>query len=198
MSSHQPLDSYYKINFPYNGFGQFDLVKYEVPLDNNCFFHSLMLSFDRNYRTMSDPTTRFNLVMAIRKYIAEQLPTYYDRLSRGQLAEYASNVPGYRIDQLKNKIQNRECVGLEVMELTSIILDINIIILDIGKKDVYMTGDYELLHKRGNSYVILLYDENRVHYELVGLKTPNGVVTYFNEGHTLIKHINQRIKSLKP
>lgn len=193
MSSHPPVDSPYRLNFPYYGFDQFNLVKFEVPLDNNCFFHSIMLSVDKNYRLSTNPVTRYNLVMAIRGYIAAQLPSMYHQLSRGHLASYADGVEEYQLETLQQTIRNRECVGLEVMELTSIILDINIVILDSKTLDVYATGDYELLHRKGSSYVIVLYDEDRVHYELVGLNTPGGIITYFNEVHPLIKHIKRRI-----
>lgn len=193
MSQCPPADPYHKVNFPYHGFNQFNLVKYRVPGDNNCFFHSLMLAFDRNYRTANDAQTRFNIVMAIRRYIANQLPSMYHKLSRGHLESYAANVEEYQLDRLKQRIQNRECVGLEAIELTSILLDINIVILDINTLDVYRTGDYELLHRKGNHYVVLLYDEERVHYELCGLSTDKGIITYFNENNPLIKHIRGRL-----
>jgi hypothetical protein len=193
MSGYPPADPYYKVNFPYYGFDQFKLVKYPVPLDNNCFFHALMLAFDRNYRTETNPANRFNSVMAIRLYIANQLPSMYSKLSRGHLESYAEGVEEYKLANLYQIIKGRECVGLEAIELSSIILNINIAILDAKTLDVYRTGDYELLHRAGNSYVVLLYDQKRAHYELIGMQTDKGVVTYFNEGHTLIKHIKSRL-----
>ena len=195
MSQCQPADPYYSFSFPHHNFDQFDLVRYPVAADMNCFFNSLMLSFDRNYRMETDKTIRYNSVMAIRRYISDQLPTLYHKLSRGELAEYAKAVGKYKVEELQHTIKNTECVGLEVMELTSIILDINIVILDAKTKDVYMTGDYELLHRDGKSYVVIIYYEDNVHYELCGLKTNQGIVTYFSEGHTFIKHILRRIKS---
>ena len=201
MSDQSLKDEKYDLVFPYNGFHLYNLVAYQVPLDNNCFFHSIMLGIIKEYRNCSNsdglPVDRYSLVMGFRKTLSELLDQLYDKLSRGALREYSNAVPEYNLENLKKTVKGANCVGLEVLELTSIVLDINIVILDVDTLDVYMTGDHELLNSRNSGYVILLYNRKRVHYELVGLKTNEGnIVTYFNQNHSLIKHIKDRISIL--
>lgn len=196
MSQLAPNDIAIPLRLRFNFLSQYNLVKYEVPPDGSCFFHSLLLSFDKNYRDQPDPIIRFATVVAIRKYIAERLPTYYHSLSRGTLAEYAKFVPEYELRNMMSKINSRSCVGLEVIELTSILFEVNILILDLNRADIYMTGDYSLLLKPEYNYVVLLYDHDRVHFELCGLKSSKGIGTYFNRNHQFVKSILNRIDEL--
>lgn len=186
-------DDYYGLVFPYHGFEHFKLIVYKVPYDNNCFFHAIMLGSIKQYRLNKED--RYNLIMKFRKTLSDHLDNLYYKLSRGNLEEFSKSVPEYKINNLKQLIEGKNCVGLEAIELTSIVLDINIAILDIDTYDVYMTGDDELINNRDTGYVVLLYDRKRVHYELVGLEKGE-IITYFCKNHSFIRHINNRIRIL--
>lgn len=198
MSDFAPDDKYYQLSFPFYGFEKFNMVSYPVPSDNNCFFHAIMLAMIKDYRLCKNKNDekidRYKLVMEFRRNLSNKLDTLYYKLSRGCLEDYSKYIPGFTLEDMKKLIREPKCVGLEAIELTSIVLHVNILILDVNLNDVYMIGDYELVNNKNSGYVVILYDEKRVHYELCGIKNNEGnIVTYFNKNHTFIKQIKNRI-----
>jgi len=179
-----------------------NLRKIHVPGDGHCFFHSLMLGAVDYY--INNPSKRNELVVSFRKRVANYLletddsgKSVYDKLSRGYLKEYAKNVSEskfepdfYSLNNLKNLLNSNSYVGLEVAEVVSLFLDVNIIIWDDIKKDIYRHGDKDLLFFSENSTIVLIYNGIN-HYDLMGLQFNNEIYTHFTSENSLIIQLNK-------
>lgn len=184
---------------PYNGgqyLKEFNLVKITVPGDGNCYFHSIMLGSVVDY--IENPKMRYKYAMSFRHRLAKYLSskdengkTNYSKLSRGEIEDYAKHVPAFSLENLCRLLMSSSSVGQEVLEASSNFLDINIIIWDEDKKDVYRHGDKELLYKPERSTVVLTY--RPVHYDLLGTKCPHTgkVFTHFTHENQFIQKILQ-------
>lgn len=171
----------------------FDMVKIEVPGDGNCFFHSVMLGCVKSY--IDRPQDRICMANALRRelaqYLVSRLPNgeiVYDTLSRGELREYAKVVPEYSMENMVALLLSRACVGLEVLEITCNLLDVNIILWNHVQKDIYRHGDKELLFRPERSTVVVLYEPG--HYSLLGLRLEGQVYTHFSHTNALVRHLN--------
>jgi len=191
-----------------NGFTEFKLMLYQVPGDGDCFFHSLFLAFFVPYRTLrfgnGKKADRSQIVRKFRRELAIVLSRklenknliLYDYLSRGKLREYSRTVPEYSLENMKRMLKSYSFVGQEVLELTSIICDKDIYIIDQDTEDVYITGDASLFYKKRPSIVILYVGKN--HYDLIGLQCGSGeVVTHFSPDNPFIKFLRRRISLIE-
>jgi hypothetical protein len=136
-------------------------------------------------------------VVHFRKMVADYLleigedgKTVYDRLSRGYLREYAEAVSPadtdyYGINRLYRLLNSKNFVGLEVLEVVSNFLDINIIIWDDSQKNVYRNADKELLFKEKRSSIVMIYNGDD-HFDLMGLNIKGKTYTHFTEDNPLI------------
>lgn len=175
-------------------FENLNVVKIPVPGDGNCYFHSIMLGTVIDY--IENPHLRNAYAISFRHKLAdflteidEQGRTNYSKLSRGEIEEYAKHVPAFSLPNLCRLLKSNSCVGQEVLEASSNFLDVNIIIWDEKKKDVYRHGDKELLYKPERSTVILTYKP--IHYDLLGTKCPitGKIFTHFTHENHFVQKI---------
>jgi hypothetical protein len=165
-----------------------------VPMDGHCFFHCLLLSTSDLYRNSSSHHDKLKMVKFLRsslaKYLEEQDEhgkSVYERLSRGNMASFASEIPELRLISLKKLLNSNQPVGEHVYELVSDFLDID---LYVFHQEKLMTYDQELLHKNRPGVLIIHKDG---HYELCIRKEENDCKYTFEPEDEIIKYIKSKV-----
>ncbi len=188
------------------------MVRIRTFMDGSCMFHGILNSFFIPYKLgmcNGVPLNRKAFIKEIRKDLSIKLGEpidpenpgglrHYDILSRGKLSKFSDNkgLEQYSLRNMQKQLLNsREAVDNVYNEFLSNIFDIDIYMLDLNKKDVYMVGeDSGILYKDRGS-VILLYMPG--HYELIGLEDPSGnIITYFSPHHSFIESIRARMRTM--
>jgi hypothetical protein len=202
-SEYENLD--WKSPFGYEG-----MVRIRIFTDGSCLFHAIARSYFKPYITGKIDGRSFDrkdFIKKLRKSLSIKLGsktdpadpnslTYYDNLSRGQLAEFAESVPSYSLENMKNELDSNHPVDNIYNEFISNQLNKDIYILDGVKRDVYITGnDDDILYKNRSSIVILYLPG---HYELIGLlETNNNIKVLFDPDHDFIQTIRARMSELR-
>jgi len=194
-------------SFPYP-----NLVRIRTETDGSCFFHAVIKAYFKPYirgKMNGQALDRKKFVRKLRRDLALKLgqrvkpqdsnsTTYYETLSEGDLPEISKSIPDYTLKNLQKLLDSSKPVDNIFNEFVSNELDKDIYILDLNKKDVYMTGtDLSILYKDRDSIVIIYMPG---HYELVGLET-NADQTYTNRSNkyiqTLFKYDHPLIQSIR-
>ena len=174
--------------------------------DGSCFFHAIAYAYYIPYRLGhidGVPMDRRSFVRNLRRDLSHILeepsveggPMIYDMLCRGHLRKFSEGYENYSLDNMKKELKSSYSVdGGIYIELISNLLDKDIYILDSGKRDVYVLGDYDLYYKKRSS-IVLLYTGD--HYDLVGLQDSDGIKTLFSPRHPFIRAIQHRLLSIK-
>lgn len=188
-----------------------NLVRIATPTDGSCFFHAIIMSFYEPYQTgkmggLALDRTKF--ILNLRRDLASKLeepidplnpnsPRYYDKLSRGTMAEFAKACPEYTLENIQRTLRSIEWVDYSLSEFISNILQKDIYILDAETRDVYILGDASELLFKGRQSLVLLFHPG--HFELVGLRdTATGnIQTLFSPDHPLIQSIRDRYRILE-
>ena len=185
-----------------------NLVRIRTDPDGSCFFNAIAKSYFKPYitgRINGKSFDRKKFIKKLRKDLSIKLgtrsdpmdpssPIYYDTLSRGQLREFSESVPTYSLKNMQKELNSTRAVDNVYNEFISDQLHKDIYILDMAKRDVYITGyDDEILYKNRPS-IVLLYLPG--HYELVGLDTGGIVKTLFPPDHDLIRSIRARMEEV--
>lgn len=197
-------------NLVWNGpFSYPNMVRIRTPTDGSCYFHAIAKAYFEPYiigRLNNQPLDRKSFIQKLRKDLSVKLqskvdptnptsPIYYDTLSRGKLREFSKSVPSYSLKNMVKELDSDHPVDNVYNEFVSNQLDKDIYILDLEKRDVYITGyDDEILYKDRPSIVILYLPG---HYELVGLDENGIVKTLFDPDHDFILTIRDRINSIQ-
>lgn len=187
---------------PYSG----SIVLIQTQSDGSCYFHSIAASYSVAYLTESlegRPISRKEFVRKMRDELADSLSEYYDRLSKGKLRSLSKSIPSVSYEELKKLLLSNNSVGFEVHEYVSDILDKDIYILDKSRKSLYPIGKGDdSLYYKGRNSIIIMYtppsqrvDGSVGHFELIGLKEQDSIMTLFPPNHPLIVHIRESIKS---
>lgn len=171
------------------------LIIIPSPHDGNCFFHSVLMAFSKDYRfevVGGVKVSRYNIVTQFKDELAQLLdkpiskggPTWYKYLSRGSLEDFSKKVVGYDMKSLQNMLRSSQSVGQEFHEYVSDVLDKDIYIIQGNINKLYNVGDFELLYRDRPS--ILLYYKNG-HYDLLGRQDSNGdIQTLFDPSDDII------------
>jgi hypothetical protein len=180
-----------------------NMVVFDTIADGSCFFHAILMSFFEPYQL--NTIDRYTFVKELRTDLSKKLDspidsndpnslTYYDKLSKGTLKEFAKAVPKYSLDNMKAHLNSYSYVGNQYLEFISDMFDCDIYILDVEKQNIYMTGDdYTILYKDRKS-VVLGYKNN--HYELIGVQSSNGHIRVrFEHDDPFIRNIKKVIQS---
>lgn len=164
-------------------------VVFDTIGDGSCFIHSVLFSFNKEYRDL-DQDGRRKMVSKLRSDLSDVLSekkedkTYYERLSRGQIMELSQVLPEMKIDYMQRYLKSRNWITMFYLELISDQLDLDIIIIDEKTKKVYQTGDKEIYYKNRET-VLVNYIED-AHFESVGVKVGDRAVTLFSPDCELI------------
>ena len=177
-------------NIPY------DLITISTIGDGNCFLHAILTCCNDRYNLMNI-TEKGKLARLLRNDLATILDvsvnnsTFYQKLSRGQAEEIAKYVTEMRKDYMQTYLRSNHWLNASFLEFFSIIFDINIVIISAKEKDIYRTGDKELLFKKRNTILINYIDQ--AHFESIGIETPNGLKTIFHHESEIVKLLNKII-----
>ena len=197
-----------------NNFSYPNLVRIRTETDGSCLFHAIVKAYfgpyirgKMNGQTLDRKSfvrkLRRDLALKLEQRVEPQKPyskTYYETLSKGDLPEIAKSIPSYTLKNLQKLLDSTRPVGNIFNEFISNELNKDIYILDLQKKDIYMTGtDLDILYKDRDSIVILYMPG---HYELVGVETKldktytdrgnKYIKTLFKYDHPLIQFIRRR------
>lgn len=197
-------------------FEKFNLIRIRTEADGSCFFHSLAKAYFKPYIVGKIGDSSFNrkeFIQNLRKDLAMSLAlkinpedpqskTYYQTLSNGELEKKSMEIPECSLENMQKELKNfTKPISNIYNEFISNQLNIDIYILDMKKKDVYMTGtDNRILYKNRKSIVVLYIEGKKGlpgHYELIGLlhKRKN-LETFFAPDSSLILAIRKRMNEL--
>lgn len=155
--------------------------------DGSCFFHAISKAISNEYKEGVFDKYIFNrkkFIKDFRQHLALQLPNYYEKLSRGKLAELSKELPELTLENMQKELNSNLPVDNRFNEYISEILSIDLYILDGENKRLYNTGkDADILYKNRSSIVILYHFH---HYELVGVLENEAVTTIFEPDHPFI------------
>jgi len=161
--------------------------------DGSCMFHSILQSFNKTY-IRSNREGKKAMCKMFRNDLAEVLSYHikgqriYDSLSRGTLSELADAVPETSLVNMKRSLKSDDWGDIRFLELISNILDLNIIVIDLSKKEVYRTGDNEIYIKK-NRDTIFIANINNYHFDTVGLEIDGSIRTIFRYNETVINKL---------
>ena len=169
-----------------------EFVKISAIGDGSCMFHSILQGFNKSYISGSAIQKR----MICREFrdslgavLAEKVDgkVCYDQLSRGQLRTLSRAIPDASLTEMQQALKSNEWGDMRFIELISNLMELNIIILDYVKKDIYHTGDFELLIKPRDTIIIMV--TNNVHFDTVGVKSASGVRTLFSYHEPVVQQL---------
>lgn len=208
-------DTAEKLKVSGDKFQSFDLWMYRAMGDGNCFFHSLLMGFIKSYRRRQTADgksiCRRKFAQDLRNELAERLmkpsdpndpdsPLLYNILARGELPTIAKSLPEYTLARMQQHLRTSNAVGLEVVELTARVLNVNIYLIDVEKSDLYQLGDADYLYQDTRpSSVVLLYKGG--HFDLCGLgvkiddngKSRTKIISHFKNTHPFIVYLKSLI-----
>jgi len=173
-------------------FGLWDLYYDDVIADGSCFFHALLYICSKYYHKLNIKD-KHSFARAFRKELSQQLPKYYDKLSRGQLKSLSKDIPELRLPYMISELNSDLWIGQSYLEYISVILGIDIYILDNSKKRVYIMGDDSIYYKHAPS-IVLLYRQH--HFQVISLKRKHKFVTIFRPNDPFIEDIRNQINYL--
>ena len=177
-------------NIPY------ELINIPTIGDGNCFLHAILGCCNRFYKN-SDNANKKIIVKQLRNDLAELLDvnvnnsTFYQKLSRGQAEEISKFVREMSKEYMQSFLKSNKWLNATYIELLSIVFDINIVIISSKEKDIYRTGDKELLFKDRHTIFINYIDQ--AHFESIGIHTNDGIKTMFHKNSEIVKILNKII-----
>jgi hypothetical protein len=188
------------------------LYRCPCPPDGSCFFHAVLLATSVTYRNAC-AYQRNQICATFRSQLADYLHSeiqvryedgridwisVYSYLSRGELGNTSRVLPQYSLQNLDAWIRSTRAVGLEVMELVSIFLNINIYILNTQNvaegENVYNPGDVDFLYPAQRNSIVLYF--NGDHYDLCVTDHPSfpgEFATFFLSNNPLISSIREKL-----
>lgn len=188
------------------------LISIPTAGDGSCALHAIVQSFHVPYQMGrfpdGSPVDRYEIVRAFRNELADKLNkpidgsegiTWYDKLSRGGMEEYAKNTknipdfPDLSREGFEKHLRSHTWLGQEVVEYVSEILKIGIIIIfsdGRGRYELNVLGkDGELLLDNKRKVVIIMNEHNH-HYTTVGRKEAEGVLrTFFDASDSMVREM---------
>jgi hypothetical protein len=171
------------------------MVRIGTIADGSCYFHALARS--RHIPYIEKKINEKSFILGLRKDLSNKLPDKYLTLSRGSLPDLAKDNQRYSLPNLQREILESSSIDNFFNEFISDELDCDIYILHAEKKDVYIVGDDDDILFKQRPSIVILYLEGVSHYELVGVKDGDEVVTYFKPESPFILSIRDRIKELR-
>jgi hypothetical protein len=164
--------------------------------DGNCFLHAILGCCNTFYKQANENNKRL-IVRQLRNDLAQLLDvninnsTFYQKLSRGEAEEIAKHVIEMRKDYMQAYLRSNHWLNSSFLEFFSIVFNVNIVIISAKEKDLYRTGDKELLFKKRNTIFINYIDQ--AHFESIGIDSSDGLKTIFHPESEIVKLLNKII-----
>ena len=156
--------------------------------DGNCFFHCLANAYFIPYRQSN---TQIPIVQKLRYELSEHLEKpypkqpakrYYDMINYGELPELSKTFKQCSLEYMKRELHSNHAVDNIYNHFISEIFQIDIYLYDTVKQQKIITGDEDIRIQQ-RPFIILMYKPG--HYELGGLQTDSGIITYFAHDHPI-------------
>lgn len=183
------------------------IVRIKSPGDGSCLFHSVLRAFNRKYNE-SETDQRKKMTRTVRNELAELLniinpasgKTHYQTMGGGSIAALGLTVPEYSLESLQSLLRSDQSVGSEFMELLAHIFNIDIYIIDILQKDLYMFGVGDSEFHKGRNSIVLGYSQlmsvDDGHYDVIGLNMSNNIYTLFEPENFFILALKSRARAI--
>jgi hypothetical protein len=165
--------------------------------DGSCLVHAVLQGFSKDYDNLKNDIEKVKFVDEVRYHFSKILEhpsplnetkNIYQTLSRGELEEISKDVKEAKIDYMKAYLNSRRFLTLQYIELISDIFDINIIFINDKDKDIYNSGDLELLFKKERETVFVYYIEE-AHFETIMIENK----TLFNSNEKIMKNVIKKL-----
>jgi hypothetical protein len=181
----------------------YDFIKIDTIPDGNCYFHSILRSYCKNYIN-SSLLERIECVNKFRNYLADYLISkndknniIYDTLSNSNLKFFSKDIQQYSLENMLSELKSNNPVDNLYQELISNVFNIDIYIVDLYKQDLYKTAsDLNLLYKN-RKFIILgfSYENNDSvgHYDSIGINKDGKIYTLFSENHQISKILKKKL-----
>jgi len=138
----------YPFDFP-------DMTRIGTIADGSCLFHAIAQAYYKPYRRgrVNDIILdRISFVRQLRLELASKLGdsidendpdsvSHYQIISRGGMESFGQIVPQYSLDSMKKELASDRAVDNAYNEFISDILKKDIYLLDVMRRDVYVTGE---------------------------------------------------------
>lgn len=182
-----------------NDFDQWSLVKYDIPMDGHCLFHAVSLAFFKPYITENfngRSITRLQVIHNLRKELADKLSTpingkngktYYDLLNNGYTSTFAKTIPEFSLRHMQSELNSNHFIGYGYIEYIGDQLNKDIYIINGDTKDIYHSDEINIKNRKS---IVLYYKNN--HFELIGMKKNNQIITHFNPNNPFIEFLKSR------
>lgn len=163
-------------------------VRLDTIGDGSCLLHAIFQGFNSYYCELkqdkkSEFIREFRHVLSLHLDVDKN----YENLSRGQIQEISKFVPEMSKTNMKNYLNSRNWLNIFFIEYISEILDLDIYILDSHTKKIYKTGDNEIYFKNRKS--VIIYYIRDLHFETIGIETPDGIKTLFSHDCYIIEKL---------
>lgn len=195
-------------------YNQCSIIRIGTQRDGNCFFHSILRSFNKSYINAKSWKDRYIMVKTLRNAAADVLDekdstgvSYYNSLSLGSLEEFSKAYPNASREYMQKELRSDRSVDNIYHELISNTLNLDIYFIDTNTRDVYTTTSHvELLYKGRRSILVCITQTRKGkdlisqpdtigHYDVGGLRVGDTIHTLFDPNDPLIKNIRQRLYS---
>lgn len=176
-----------------NGFELWKLVKFAVPPDGHCLFHSLLFSFYTPYREEElngNAISKLQIVVNLRHELSDRLDNVYGSLSKGNLSKFAEAVPEFELSSMKNELKSNNYIGYGYIEYISNLINKDIYIIDGETNNIYISDELPYLIK-GRTSIVLYYKDS--HYEPIGLEQDDAYYCHFKSNHPFIRFLRDKI-----
>lgn len=169
-----------------------EFVKISAIGDGSCMFHAILQGFNKTYNDASAIKKRLicrEFRDSLGTVLGEKVngKVCYEQLSRGELGQFAKAIPDASLPRMQQALKSNEWGDMRFIELISNLMELNIVILDYGTKEIYHTGDFELLFKPRDTIIIMV--TNNVHFDTVGVKFGAGVRTLFSYDEPVVQQL---------
>ncbi len=97
---------------------------------------------------------------------------------------------------MQKELNSHSYIGYGYIEFIGNALGKDIYVLEAIRRDIYRQTDEDLeLIIKGNRNAVVLYYMDNGHYELVGLRNPDGTFdTHFSPEHSFIRFLYSRVQ----
>lgn len=190
-----------------------ELVVLPTAGDGSCALHAVVQGFHADYQAGRNedgtPVNRSEFVRVFRDELAEMLNkpsegegslTWYDRLSRGTLEEFAKatkdaadvDTPDLSREGFARLLSSNSWLGQEIVEYVGSVVGIGIFVLLEDPSGItrglYSLGKETSLYFGGRSLAVIIVSHANRHFSTVGRREQDGTVrTWFPMDDPLIK-----------